>query len=367
VEGIDNFPSHLKEQKAEVMTPNKAVALVFTLLVLPVSSDIRAQGWRTLQNLRGQWKIELGDNMEWSDPKFDDSKWDKIRVPSAWEDEGYPGYDGYAWYRKHFTVDKEITNAEIYLQVGYVDDVSEVYLNGHMVGFEGQFPPDFITAYNVARPYRIPRQYLNAHGDNVLAVRVYDQRLGGGITSGSVGLYEPRDYLEPDFDLAGTWKFTTGDNDSWKDRDVKDGKWKNVLVPAFWETQGFRNYDGFGWYRTTFKVPENLFGERLILLLGKIDDFDEAYLNGERIGHTGRMRKNVDPDDRGNEYAQLRAYPIPSNLLVRGGDNTLAVRVEDVYLHGGIYDGPIGLITREKYRDWKRDTEDRWTPFDWFK
>jgi hypothetical protein len=349
------------------MPRTKVATLILVLLLLPLSSNIRAQGLKTLLNLRGEWKIELGDDMKWTDPKFDDSKWDNIKVPSPWEDEGYPGYDGYAWYRKHFTIDKELKNAVVYLQVGYVDDVSEVYLNGRMVGFEGQFPPDFITGYNATRPYRVPQQYLNYNGDNVIAVRVYDQRLAGGITHGSVGLFEPRDYLAPDYDLAGTWKFTTGDNNSWKDFEAHDGTWSNVIVPAYWETQGFKNYDGFGWYRMKFKVPENLVGERLILLLGKIDDFDETYLNGQIIGRTGRMRKSMSPDDRGNEYAQLRAYVIPPDLVVPYQVNVVAVRVLDVYMHGGIYDGPIGLVTREKYREWKRDNEDRWNPFDWFR
>jgi hypothetical protein len=349
------------------MPRTKVATLILVLVSLPLSSNIRTQGMKTLLNLRGEWKIELGDDMKWADPKFNDSKWDNIKVPSPWEDEGYPGYDGYAWYRKHFTVDKELKNAVVYLQVGYVDDVSEVYLNGHMVGFEGQFPPDFITAYNVTRPYRVPQQYLNYNGDNVIAVRVYDDRLAGGIIRGSVGLFEPRDYLEPDYDLAGTWKFTTGDNASWKDADAHDGTWSNVIVPAYWETQGFKNYDGYGWYRIKFNVPKNLIGERLILLLGKIDDFDETYLNGQLVGRTGRMRKNWNSDDGGNEYAQLRAYVIPPDLLVPNQVNTVAVRVLDVYMQGGIYDGPIGLITREKYREWKRDTEDRWNPFDWFR
>ncbi|HEY6951681.1 MAG TPA: beta galactosidase jelly roll domain-containing protein [Bacteroidota bacterium] len=349
------------------MPRTKIVTVIVLLLLIPPSDHARAQEWKTLLNLRGEWKIELGDNMKWAEPKFDDSRWDNIRVPSAWEDEGYPGYDGYAWYRKHFNPGKEVKDAvAVYVQVGYVDDVCEVYINGHMVGFEGQFPPKFITAYNVSRPYWVPKQYLNYEGDNVVAVRVYDQRLAGGITRGNVGLFEPREYLTPDLDLAGTWKFTTGDKESWKDPDASDGSWNNVVVPAYWETQGFKDYDGFGWYRLKFKVPENLAGERLILLAGRIDDFDETYLNGELIGHTGRMRKNIDPEDRGNEYTELRAYLIPSGLLVPGRTNVLAVRVLDLFMHGGMYDGPIGLITRDKYREWKRDTQDRWNPFKWF-
>ena len=349
------------------MPRTRILTLLIALILASFASHVCAQGWRTLLNLRGKWKFELGDNMKRADPKFNDSKWDDIRVPNSWEDEGYPGYDGYAWYRKHFAVDEELRNAVIYLQVGYVDDVSEVYLNGHMVGFEGQFPPDFITAYNITRPYLVSNKYLNFGGDNVIAVRVYDQRLAGGITHGNVGLFEPRDYLEPDYNLAGSWKFTTGDSPSWKDVEASDASWKNVEVPAFWETQGYREYDGFGWYRMRFKVPENLIGERLILLLGKIDDFDETYLNGQLVGRTGRITRNMTREDIGNEYAQLRAYLIPSDLLVSGRDNILAVRVNDAYMHGGIYDGPIGLIARDKYRDWQRDKKDHWNLFDWFK
>lgn len=349
------------------MSRTKSALLVFALLIPPFSGNVRTQDLKTLLNLRGEWKFELGDNMKWADPKFNDSKWDKVRVPRPWEDEGYPGYDGYAWYRKHFTVEKDLKNTAVYLKVGYIDDVSEVYLNGHLVGFEGQFPPDYVTAYNVSRTYRVAPQFINYAGDNVLAVRVYDDQLAGGIVSGSVGLYEAKDYLQPEFDLTGTWKFSKGDDPSWKESGVSDGKWVDVVVPAYWETQGFKGYDGLGWYRMKFKTPEKLVGKRLILLVGKIDDFDETYLNGKLVGRTGRIRKNWSPDDRGNEYSELRAYSVPSDLLVSGAENILAVRVCDVFMHGGIYDGPIGLITREKYRQWKRDSEDRWTPFDWFR
>ena len=196
------------------MSRTKLAFLIFVLTVPPFSGDVRTQDLRTLLNLRGKWKFELGDNMKWADPKFNDSKWDEIRVPRPWEDEGYPGYDGYAWYRKHFTMDKQVNNTAVYVRVGYVDDVTEVYLNGHLVGFEGQFPPHYITAYNVSRPYRVPPQYLNFNNDNVLAVRVYDDQIAGGIVSGSVGLFEARDYVEPDLDLAGTWKLMKGDDPS---------------------------------------------------------------------------------------------------------------------------------------------------------
>ncbi len=340
--------------------------LLVVLLMASILPDASAQEWRTALNLKGRWGFMLGDDMKWANPNFRDSDWDEIRVPGAWEDQGYPGYDGYAWYRKRFTLDEDLRDVQLYLRVGYVDDASEVYLNGHLVGFEGQFPPEYITAYNIARAYLVPQQYLNYGGDNLIAVRVYDQRLGGGITQGSVGLFELRDPLEPDYNLAGVWKFRIGDNASWASPETRDEQWEELIVPGFWETQGHRNYDGFAWYRTTVEVPRDLAGKDLVLLLGRIDDLDETYLNGKLLGRTGRMRKSWRPDDKGDDYARLRGYVIPRDLVVSGRVNTLAVRVLDVYMHGGIYDGPVGLVTRRKFRDWERDNEHRWNFFDLF-
>jgi sialate O-acetylesterase len=341
--------------------------VIVFLLMLFIPHDAVAQEWRTVLNLRGTWKFMLGDDMKWADPRFRDSAWDEIRVPSTWEDQGYPGYDGYAWYRKHFTLEDDLGGRHLYLRVGYIDDVCEVYLNGHLVGFEGQFPPHFMTAYNVSREYVIPPRYLNDDGKNLIAVRVYDQRLGGGMTHGSVGIFEPRDYLEPDLDLAGKWKFKRGDEMSWKDPQTPHEKWNEVLVPAYWEMQGSAQYDGFAWYRTTFKVPRDLEDRTLVLLLGRIDDVDETYLNGELLGKTGRMRERWSSRNGGDEYSRRRAYVIPPSLLVPGKVNTLAVRVLDVYMHGGIYDGPVGLVTRSRYREWERENEDRWNWKDLFR
>lgn len=339
-------------------------------LVCMTMGAVAAQGqeWKTLLDFKGTWKIELGDNPRWADPRFNDSKWDNIEVPAPWEDEGFPGYDGYAWYRKHFTADRSLKDRVVYLRVGTVDDVSEVYLNGHMIGFQGEFPPHFNTAYDVPGQYPVPPQYLNFNGDNVVAVRVFDQMQEGGITHGPVGLFEPRNYLLPDCNLAGTWKFTTGDDDSWKDVSTDDSKWADVIVPAYWEGQGYRDYDGFGWYRLKFRVPDNLIGQRLILLVGKVDDVDETYVNGKLVGKTGRMRKGMTRNDVSDEWTRLRAYVMPNDLLVAGRDNVIAVRVNDVYLHGGIYDGPIGLVTRERYLKWEKINEGApWNIFDWFR
>jgi hypothetical protein len=193
-----------------------------------------------------------------------------------------------------------------------------------------------------------------------LAVRVYDYHQAGGIVRGDVGLYEAHDNIRPELDLSGIWKFKTGDDEEWSKADVDDSKWGQVRVPLYWEAQGYRDYDGIAWYRMKFRIPSGLEGKRLMILLGRIDDADEVYLNGELIGRTGNFHRSLGRANQSTEWQQLRAYVLPPSRLNRDGENVIAVRVLDVWQHGGIYDGPIGLVERDRYLDWKERPRSFW-------
>jgi hypothetical protein len=325
------------------------------LLVLLCVPRAAADDWKSVLDLRGQWKFELGDDMNRARTQYNDSKWGEIFVPSAWEDEGYPGYDGYAWYRKHFRLPAGEGKKDLILRLGCVDDVSEIYLNGIRIGMMGSFPPDMMTAYNTEIVIPLIPGSLNVSGDNVIAVRVYDDQLGGGIVQGKIGLYEYRNYLTPELSFAGEWKFKKGDSEQWHDPSLDDSQWKKIFVPAYWEGQGFPYYDGVGWYRLHIKIPPGLTSKNLVLLLGKIDDLDETYVNGEEIGHTGTIRANPSRSRPNGEHQFYRAYPLRSGLLKEGKDNVIAVRVYDGGGGGGIYEGPVGITTRERFTEWKRD------------
>jgi len=336
------------------------IGLVFIILAL-VSQIIKAQDWDRLVNLRGGWKFSIGDDMDWADPKFDDNAWEIIKVPSTWEDEGFHGYNGYAWYRKHFTVPHSIKGRIITLKLGRVDDVDEVYVNGNLVGSSGKFPPNYQSAYSAWRDYPLPEKFLNFGKENVIAVRVYDSQLGGGIVEGDIGLYEQEGAMRLDYNLAGEWKFQIGDNMKWKEPNFDDKKWESLRVPASWDVQGYKDYDGFGWYRLTVKAPSNLADKKTVLVLGKIDDIDEVYINGKLIGSTGDMTDDgFDIDyNRANEYAQFRGYYIPDGMLESNKEIVIAVRVYDGYNIGGIYEGPIGFIEQNKYiKYWKEHRND---------
>ena len=94
------------------------------LLLFFIKNIFAEQKFTRIVNLNGQWKFNLGDNKNWAYPNFDDSDWDNIVVPSSWENEGYNGYDGYAWYRKFFNVSSKYNNKKLYLSLGVIDDVA---------------------------------------------------------------------------------------------------------------------------------------------------------------------------------------------------------------------------------------------------
>lgn len=328
-----------------------AGGLVSLFFLLPYNS-LQAQEWNRLLDLRGKWKFEIGDRLEYAQPGFDDASWQNIFVPANWEDEGFPGYDGYAWYRTRFQLPPGAEKTPLYLHLGRIDDADETYLNGHLIGFSGVFPPGMETAYSKFREYRIPPEYLNFSGENVLAVRVYDMQLAGGIVEGRVGIYTLQSSLAMDIPLDGAWKFSTGDEPEWKAPDFDDRAWKNLVVPLRWEVQGYRHYDGYAWYRKRFTAPSTYRGQKLVLLLGKIDDLDETYLNGRRIGKSGNFTAIGGPAIRGDEWQQLRVYEIPAELLYFDRENLIAVRVYDGLVDGGIYEGPVGIMTAGRAQEW---------------
>jgi sialate O-acetylesterase len=292
---------------------------------------------------------------DWSGKDLDDSGWDDIRVPGKWEDQGYSNYNGYAWYRKQFRINNFDQDETLYLLLGRIDDIDEVYLNGKRLAGTGNFSPEkYATAHQVNRRYIIPPDYLNVNGSNTIAIRVYDDYQDGGLLSNPVGIYIDEDHKLLDYPIRGQWKFQLGDNKQWKSVSYNDESWSLVDVPAEWEQQGYVDYDGYAWYRKEFRIPSDLVNKDLFLSLGKIDDIDYVYLNGEFIGSVYDLEKDHEYRRKGYEYNARRIYRIPGGLLEANKKNVIAVRVYDSGIRGGIYEGPVGFMTRENVEKYKR-------------
>ncbi len=138
--------------------------------------------------------------------------------------------------------------------------------------------------------------------------------------------------------IAGPWRFRTGDDPRYAARDFDDEVWETIPVPQRWERAGRPDYDGFAWYRTRFPLPPLPGGKpearTVVLELGKVDDADETFVNGVRIGWTGEFPPSY---RAAGDWQSYRRYPVPPDALNWGGDNVLAVRVYDGGGGGGLW------------------------------
>lgn len=132
--------------------------------------------------------------------------------------------------------------------------------------------------------------------------------------------------------LNGEWQFMvdtakTGVSRALFSPDCDRSGWTRVHVPAYWETYpGLENYDGWGWFATTFTAPTTHLP--LTLYFGGVDDDADVWVNGEKVGgHTGFS----DP------------FGLDVTKAIRPGTNLLVVLVKDYAGGGGIY-RPVTLV-----------------------
>ncbi|MDG0791052.1 alpha/beta hydrolase-fold protein [Cohnella ginsengisoli] len=153
-------------------------------------------------------------------------------------------------------------------------------------------------------------------------------------------------------DLLGDWRFTKDTyptaSINGADESLDTSGWSVVQPGLDWWTDGFggyaglNNYYGAAWYVKKFDVPADFPMEDLTLMAGKIDDADMTYINGRLVGETGFSNGVY----TSSFWAASREYAIPSDLLRRGGTNTIAVRMYNQNGGGGWYAGPIGIYTK---------------------
>jgi len=117
---------------------------------------------------------EIGRDVAYTAPGFDDKEWRKLSLPHDWGIEGpfdlyLPGetaklpWFGVAWYRKHFTIPATDAKRQVYLDIDGAMSNAIVWCNGRFVG-------GWPYGYNSFRLDLTP--HLKVGGENVLAVRL---------------------------------------------------------------------------------------------------------------------------------------------------------------------------------------------------
>jgi sialate O-acetylesterase len=110
-------------------------------------------------------------------------------------------------------------------------------------------------------------------------------------------------------------------------RDFDDSAWPFMEIPSdYWKGTELETFDGIVCFRKKFELPASFSGNDMVLYLGPIDDMDDTYLNGVRIGENLSL----------GFWQKERIYKVPGNLL-KSGQNVLTVFVIDHMGGGGIY------------------------------
>ena len=153
------------------------IVAVFFVLLLLLAGNVQASLTERLEGkylknrvklrIDEDWKVQSGNVPEAQTNAFDDSAWATTNVPHDMsitlvsKKDSDPGAIG--WYRKHFTLPSGFAGKKVIVQFDGVYHDSKIYLNGTEVGSQRFGYVSFCCDLT---------PYLNATGDNVLAVFV---------------------------------------------------------------------------------------------------------------------------------------------------------------------------------------------------
>ena len=139
-------------------------ALFILMLILTVG--VQAVERQKL-NFNSGWRLQVGDVAEAEKPEFDDSQWQRVTLPYAFNgDEAFRKdivdlTDTVCWYRKTFTLTEADVAGKVFIEFEGARQGADVWLNGQKVGFSD----NGVMAFGFdLTPYI-------REGENVLAVR----------------------------------------------------------------------------------------------------------------------------------------------------------------------------------------------------
>jgi len=136
-----------------------------------------------------------------------------------------------------------------------------------------------------------------------------------------------KDLQKTDFNDALENDFRDEENDKkYSSPTLNDSGWEEMDLPAYWETKQLKDFNGIVWFRKDFDLSKATDLKDIKLYLGKIDDMDEAYINGKKVG--GKTEPGF--------WNVERIYPVDAQIL-HPGKNTISVKVIDNQYGGGIY------------------------------
>ncbi len=95
---------------------------------------------RTRYNFNPDWKLNIGDDSQAKNPKFDDEKWKTVNLPYAFN--GSEAFklsidkltDTVVWYRKTFCLPTDMMGGKVFIEFEGARQAAEVWVNGKRLG-----------------------------------------------------------------------------------------------------------------------------------------------------------------------------------------------------------------------------------------
>ena len=120
----------------------KQLLTLLCLLLLALSMSAQASG-RAKLNFNAGWRLEVGDCKDAHLPEYDDSRWQQVTLPYAFN--GNEAFkkdivnltDTVVWYRKRFSLTSHPSplTSKYFIEFEGVRQGADFYLNGHHLGF----------------------------------------------------------------------------------------------------------------------------------------------------------------------------------------------------------------------------------------
>lgn len=128
------------------------------------TEEIENRNRNTLKKALGSFpEKESGMEEKWMMTSTDYSDWKTMKLPTYWEDDGYPLLDGIVWFSYELNLNTEDLNGKAQLYLGKINNSDITWVNGQKVG-------EMDLNIKVERVYKIPENILKT-GRNIITIR----------------------------------------------------------------------------------------------------------------------------------------------------------------------------------------------------
>lgn len=125
---------------------------------------------KNVVDLNKNWRFAIGDNPEWSDPKFDDKQWDTLYLPFTIEKLIPFKYNGNVWLRSTFVIKQELVSKSLSLIIKQFG-AADIYIDGKLIHQFGKVGSSKTTE-EAFDPQNTPMSFaIDSAGTHSIAIR----------------------------------------------------------------------------------------------------------------------------------------------------------------------------------------------------